>query len=59
MEDLRAAAKIVEGKKIAPNLKRAMIVPGSGLVKNQAEEEGLARVSFDDMPSSQIVVSHL
>lgn len=44
MEDLRAAAKVVEGKKIAPNLKRAMIVPGSGLVKERAEEEGLDKV---------------
>ena len=41
IEDLRAAARIVDGKKIAPNLKRAMIVPGSGLVKQQAEAEGL------------------
>ena len=41
IEDLRAAARIVNGKKIAPNLKRAMVVPGSGLVKKQAESEGL------------------
>ena len=47
MEDLRAAAKIVEGKKIAPNLKRAMIVPGSGLVKKQAEDEGLDKIFTD------------
>lgn len=47
IEDLRAAAKIVEGKKIDKNLKRAMIVPGSGLVKEQAESEGLDKVFTD------------
>ena len=47
IEDLRAAAKIVEGKKIAPNLKRAMVVPGSGLVKKQAESEGLDKIFLD------------
>lgn len=44
IEDLRAAARIVKGKKVAPNIKRAMIVPGSGLVKNQAEEEGIDKI---------------
>lgn len=47
IEDLRAAARVVEGKRIAPNLKRAMVVPGSGLVKEQAEAEGLDRVFVD------------
>lgn len=47
IEDLRAAARIVEGSKIAPNLKRAMIVPGSGLVKQQAESEGLDKIFTD------------
>lgn len=47
IEDLRAAARIVNGKKIAPNLKRAMIVPGSGLVKRQAEAEGLDKLFVD------------
>ncbi|KAL9092089.1 MAG: hypothetical protein Q9159_001088 [Coniocarpon cinnabarinum] len=47
IEDLRAASKIVQGKRVAPNLKRAMIVPGSGLVKKQAEEEGLDRIFQD------------
>lgn len=47
IEDLRAAAQVLEGKKIAPNLKRAMVVPGSGLVKNQAEAEGLDKVFVD------------
>lgn len=44
IEDLRAAARIVNGKKVASNIKRAMIVPGSGLVKKQAESEGLDKV---------------
>ena len=47
IEDLRAAAQIVEGRRIAPNLKRAMVVPGSGLVKKQAESEGLDKVFVD------------
>ncbi|KAK2735778.1 3-isopropylmalate dehydratase [Myotisia sp. PD_48] len=47
IEDLRAAAHIVEGKKIAPNIKRAMIVPGSGLVKQEAEAEGLDKIFLD------------
>jgi 3-isopropylmalate/(R)-2-methylmalate dehydratase large subunit len=41
IEDLRAVAKIVDGKKIHPSLAYGMIVPGSGLVKEQAEAEGL------------------
>ena len=44
IEDLRAAAKVVAGKKIAGNIKLAMVVPGSGLVKKQAEEEGLDKI---------------
>ena len=47
IEDLRAAAKVLEGRKIARNLKRAMVVPGSGLVKSQAEAEGLDKVFID------------
>ncbi|MDW4498970.1 3-isopropylmalate dehydratase large subunit [Sulfitobacter sp. D35] len=43
IEDLRAAAEILKGKKIKDGL-RAMVVPGSGLVRAQAEEEGLAEV---------------
>ena len=43
IEDLRVVAKLVEGKKVAPSV-RAMIVPGSGLVKHQAEAEGLDEV---------------
>ncbi|GGL56280.1 3-isopropylmalate dehydratase large subunit [Wenxinia marina] len=45
IEDLRAAAEILKGKKIA--VKRAMVVPGSGLVRKQAEEEGLAQIFQD------------
>jgi 3-isopropylmalate/(R)-2-methylmalate dehydratase large subunit len=44
IEDLRAAAKVVKGKHVAPNIKLAMVVPGSGLVKEQAEQEGLDKV---------------
>ena len=47
IEDLRAAAGIVRGRKIAPNIKQALVVPGSGLVKLQAEQEGLDRVFRD------------
>ncbi|KAG5298102.1 3-isopropylmalate dehydratase [Histoplasma ohiense] len=47
MEDLRAAAHIVQGKRVAANIKRAMIVPGSGLVKQQAEAEGLDKIFTD------------
>jgi 3-isopropylmalate/(R)-2-methylmalate dehydratase large subunit len=46
IEDLRAAAAILKGKRIKPGL-RAMVVPGSGLVRAQAEEEGLARIFVD------------
>jgi 3-isopropylmalate/(R)-2-methylmalate dehydratase large subunit len=41
IEDLREAAKVAKGKKVASNVKLAMVVPGSGLVKEQAEAEGL------------------
>ncbi|NIN35935.1 MAG: 3-isopropylmalate dehydratase large subunit [Gammaproteobacteria bacterium] len=44
IEDLRAAAKVIKGHKIADNIKLAMVVPGSGLVKQQAEAEGLDKV---------------
>jgi 3-isopropylmalate/(R)-2-methylmalate dehydratase large subunit len=43
IQDLRAAAAVVAGKKVAPSV-RAMVVPGSGLVKAQAEQEGLDKV---------------
>ncbi|WP_373186792.1 3-isopropylmalate dehydratase large subunit [Halopseudomonas sp.] len=41
IEDLRAAAAVAKGRKVAPTIKQAMVVPGSGLVKEQAELEGL------------------
>ncbi|MBI3571900.1 MAG: 3-isopropylmalate dehydratase large subunit [Gammaproteobacteria bacterium] len=44
IEDLRAAAKVVQGKRVANNIKLAMVVPGSGLVKAQAEKEGLDKI---------------
>jgi 3-isopropylmalate/(R)-2-methylmalate dehydratase large subunit len=47
IEDLRAAAKVVEGKKVSGRLAYAMIVPGSGLVKEQAEAEGLHKIFLD------------
>lgn len=47
IEDMRAAAHVVKGKKIASNIKRAMVVPGSGLVKSQAEAEGIDQVFID------------
>ena len=44
IEDLREAAAVVRGRQVAASLKQAMVVPGSGLVKRQAEAEGLDRV---------------
>ena len=44
IEDLRAAAAVAKGKHVAPTIKVAMVVPGSGLVKAQAEKEGLDRI---------------
>jgi 3-isopropylmalate/(R)-2-methylmalate dehydratase large subunit len=44
IEDLRAAAKVVKGRHVAGNVKLALVVPGSGLVKAQAEKEGLDAV---------------
>ena len=44
IEDMRAAAEVVRGRKKADNVRWAIVVPGSGLVKAQAEEEGLDRV---------------
>lgn len=46
IEDLRAAAKVIEGKKVAPTV-GAMVVPGSGLVKEQAEAEGLDKIFIE------------
>ena len=44
IEDLRAAAEVAKGRKVAATLKQALVVPGSGLVKAQAEEEGLHEI---------------
>lgn len=47
IEDLRAAAAVARGKHVAKNVKQAMVVPGSGLVKQQAEQEGLDKIFLD------------
>ncbi len=47
IEDLRAAAAVVQGRQVAPGVRAALVVPGSGLVKAQAEAEGLDRIFID------------
>jgi 3-isopropylmalate/(R)-2-methylmalate dehydratase large subunit len=47
IEDLRAAAQVAQGRKVANNIMLAMVVPGSGLVKQQAEKEGLDKVFLE------------
>ncbi len=47
IEDLRAAAAVVRGRKVADNIVQALVVPGSGLVKREAEAEGLDRVFIE------------
>ncbi|MFA5596665.1 MAG: 3-isopropylmalate dehydratase large subunit [Pusillimonas sp.] len=47
IEDIREAAAVVRGKRVAANIKQAMVVPGSGLVKAQAEKEGLDKVFLE------------
>src|SRR5690606_823338 len=47
IEDLRAAAAVARGRKVAASVKQALVVPGSGLVKAQAEAEGLDKVFID------------
>ncbi len=44
IEDLRAAAGVLKGKKVASNIQLALVVPGSGIVKRQAEQEGLDKI---------------
>jgi 3-isopropylmalate/(R)-2-methylmalate dehydratase large subunit len=44
IEDLRAAAVVAKGRRVAANVRQAMVVPGSGLVKAQAEREGLDKI---------------
>lgn len=47
IEDLRRAAEVVKSKKVATNIKQALVVPGSGLVKKQAEKEGLDKIFIE------------
>lgn len=47
IEDLRAAARVAKGRKVSATVMQAMVVPGSGLVKLQAEQEGLDRIFID------------
>jgi 3-isopropylmalate/(R)-2-methylmalate dehydratase large subunit len=47
IEDLRAAASVAKGRKVADNIKQALVVPGTGLVKQQAEEEGLDKIFIE------------
>jgi len=47
IEDLRAAAGIVRGRKVSPGIRQALVVPGSGLIKHQAEAEGLDRIFIE------------
>jgi len=47
IEDLRAAAAVIRGRKVASTIKLAMVVPGSGLVKQQAESEGLDKLFIE------------
>jgi len=47
IEDLRAAAVVAKGRKVASTIKQAMVVPGSGLVKQQAEAEGLDKIFLE------------
>ena len=47
IEDLRAAAVVAKGRHVAANVRQALVVPGSGLVKAQAEAEGLDRIFIE------------
>ncbi|NSL55151.1 3-isopropylmalate dehydratase large subunit [Uliginosibacterium aquaticum] len=47
IEDMRAAAVVAKGKKVAANVKLALVVPGSGIVKRQAEAEGLDKIFIE------------
>lgn len=47
IEDLRAAAEVAKGRKVASSVIQALVVPGSGLVKQQAEQEGLDKIFLD------------
>ena len=47
IEDIRAAAKVAAGRQVADSVTLAMVVPGSGLIKKQAEAEGLDKIFID------------
>jgi 3-isopropylmalate/(R)-2-methylmalate dehydratase large subunit len=47
IEDLRSAASVIRGRKISDRIKQALVVPGSGLVKRQAEKEGIDQIFLD------------
>lgn len=47
IEDLREAAAVAKGRQVSPKIKQAMVVPGSGLVKQQAEQEGLDKIFLE------------
>jgi 3-isopropylmalate/(R)-2-methylmalate dehydratase large subunit len=47
IEDLREAAKVARGRKVAASIKQALVVPGSGLIKQQAEQEGLDKIFIE------------
>ncbi len=47
IEDLRAAAAVARGRRLASNIRQALVVPGSGLVRRQAEQEGLAKIFIE------------
>jgi 3-isopropylmalate/(R)-2-methylmalate dehydratase large subunit len=47
IEDLRIAARVARGRRVSSRVRQAMVVPGSGLVKRQAEQEGLAQIFLD------------
>ena len=55
IEDLRLAAELLKGKKIAANVS-AMVVPGSGLVKEQAEKEGLDKIFKDKVTNKTVLI---
>ena len=47
IEDLREAAEVLKGQKVSENIKEAIVVPGSGMVKEQAEKEGIHKIFID------------
>ena len=47
LEDLQQAAEVIRGRTVAPNVKQALVVPGSGLIKQQAEQQGLDKLFIE------------